>query len=244
MKKTIALLLILAFLLPFAGCGQVGPQENLDDDSVTVTDQAGRTVVIEATPQRIISCYYITTSLLMALGLGENIVGIENEPHLRPIYGLSQPHLLQLPWVGTAKTLDLEACAALEPDLVILPLRLKDAAEILEDLGIDVLLVNPESQELLIEMIQLVAAATNTEDKAEALIDFIDNQEKYLTEIRGRMKNIKVESLTMNQESLAECLYDSSWWNPFPKFKFSERPDTASAAILEGNIVTLPLLTN
>lgn len=62
---------------------------------------------------------------------------------------------------------------------------------------------------------------------------------KYLEEIQRRLKNIRVESLTMNQESLAECLYESSWWNPFPKFKFSERPDTASAAILEGNIVIL-----
>ena len=192
MKKTIALLLILAFLLPFAGCGQVGPQENLDDDSVTVTDQAGRTVVIEATPQRIISCYYITTSLLMALGLGENIVGIENEPHLRPIYGLSQPHLLQLPWVGTAKTLDLEACAALEPDLVILPLRLKDAAEILEDLGIDVLLVNPESQELLVEMIQLVGAATGTRETADALIAFLEEQENHLQQTLAEVDTPRV----------------------------------------------------
>ena len=62
---------------------------------------------------------------------------------------------------------------------------------------------------------------------------------KYLEEIRRRVADIKVESLTMNQESLAECLYEHSWWNPFPKFKFSERPDTASAAVLEGNIVIL-----
>lgn len=62
---------------------------------------------------------------------------------------------------------------------------------------------------------------------------------KYLGEIKKRLENIRVESLTMNQQSLAECLYEHSWWNPFPKFKFSERPDTASAAILEGNIVIL-----
>ncbi|MBE5952160.1 MAG: spore germination protein [Lachnospiraceae bacterium] len=62
---------------------------------------------------------------------------------------------------------------------------------------------------------------------------------KYLAEIRRRVQDIRIESLTMNQESLAECLYEHSWWNPFPKFKFSERPDTASAAVLEGNIVIL-----
>ncbi len=60
---------------------------------------------------------------------------------------------------------------------------------------------------------------------------------KLLREIRGRINAIKVDALTMNQESLAECIYDRKWFNPFPKFKFTERPDAASAAILEGIVV-------
>ena len=50
---------------------------------------------------------------------------------------------------------------------------------------------------------------------------------------------MKVDALTLNQESLAECLYDKRWLNPFPKFRFTERPDTSAAQILEGNIVIL-----
>ena len=61
----------------------------------------------------------------------------------------------------------------------------------------------------------------------------------FLTKIRERINHIKVDALTMNQESLAECLYKKKWYNPFPKFKFTERPDTASAQILEGDIVIL-----
>lgn len=33
--------------------------------------------------------------------------------------------------------------------------------------------------------------------------------------------------------------FPGKWFNPFPKFKFSERPDTSAASILEGNIVVL-----
>ena len=44
----------------------------------------------------------------------------------RPIYSLAAPELLELPSVGTAKEFDLEGCAALEPDLVVLPLKLKE----------------------------------------------------------------------------------------------------------------------
>ncbi|MBR5267328.1 MAG: spore germination protein, partial [Lachnospiraceae bacterium] len=63
--------------------------------------------------------------------------------------------------------------------------------------------------------------------------------EQLLSLIKTRIKNIHVDALTMNQESLAECLFPHKWYNPFPKFRFSERPDTASASILEGNIVIL-----
>lgn len=63
--------------------------------------------------------------------------------------------------------------------------------------------------------------------------------ENLLAMIKKRISNLKVDALTMNQESLAECIYPHKWYNPFPKFKFSERPDSAAACILEGNIVIL-----
>ena len=196
MKKLISLLLIISFLISLSGCSVNGPKHEESVSAgpypVTITDHAGREVTIEEEPQRLISCYYITTSLLMALDLDENLVGIENEPQLRPIYELSNPDLLELAWVGTAKTLDLEACAALEPDLVILPLRLKDSAEILEELGIDVLLVNPESQELLTQMIRMVAEACNRESRAEELLSFLSEQESYLRSALANVDEPKV----------------------------------------------------
>ena len=63
--------------------------------------------------------------------------------------------------------------------------------------------------------------------------------EDLLNKIKDRIENLHVDALTMNQESLAECIFPHKWFNPFPKFRFSERPDTAAASILEGNIVIL-----
>lgn len=60
-----------------------------------------------------------------------------------------------------------------------------------------------------------------------------------LGKIRERIRTIHVDALVMNQESLAECLYQRKWYNPFPKFKYTERPDTAAAQVLEGNLVIL-----
>ncbi len=61
----------------------------------------------------------------------------------------------------------------------------------------------------------------------------------FLEEIKRKISEIQVDALSMNQESLAECLYQRKWYNPFPKFKYTERPDTAAAQVLEGNIVIL-----
>lgn len=196
MKKFLSLLLALAMLLSFAACGQTQteelpaetgatvetPAEPAAHYPVTVTDQAGRSVTIADEPQKLVSGYYISTSALIALDLDEKMVGIEAKADKRAIYRLSAPELIDLPSVGSAKEFDLEGCAALEPDLVILPLKLESAVETLEGLGIDVLLVNPENQTLLTEMIELIAAATDTEERARTLLDFTAAQETRLTE--------------------------------------------------------------
>lgn len=77
--------------------------------------------------------------------------------------------------------------------------------------------------------------------QTDIVLCYMDNRvdHAFLDKIRERINNIQVDALTMNQESLAECLYKKKWYNPFPKFKFTERPDTAAAQVLEGDIVIL-----
>ena len=148
---------------------------------VTLTDAAGREVTIEEAPERLVSGYYIATSALIALGQKDKLVGIEAKAKSRPIYALSAPELIDLPNVGSAKEFDLEGCAALEPDLAVLPLRLKDAAETLAELGVNVLLVNPESLEELKETVALLAAATGAD--GSALLGFCEEKEAFLNEL-------------------------------------------------------------
>lgn len=109
-------------------------------------------------------------------------MGLEAKADKRPIYSLSAPDLISLPNVGTAKEFDMEGCISLEPDLVILPLKLKNTAETLEKLNIDVLYVNPENQQLLTEMMTLIGTVTNTQKRTIELMDFMKQQEAYLTD--------------------------------------------------------------
>lgn len=62
--------------------------------------------------------------------------------------------------------------------------------------------------------------------------DLLDN-------IKQKIEELHVNDLRMNQQSLAEAIYHRKWFNPFPKFKFTERPDTAAACLLEGKVVIL-----
>lgn len=207
-KRMTALLLSLMMVLSLAGCAQADNQsssspapaqsepvqsepaqtepveipEPASSYPMTLTDQAGRTVIIPAQPERLVSGYYISTSLLIALGQTDKLVGVEAKADKRAIYRLSAPEILDLPSVGSAKEFDLEGCAALEPDLVILPIRLESAASTLEELGITALLINPESQELLEEAIDLIAQATNSGDKARELASFASTRGNLLQE--------------------------------------------------------------
>lgn len=92
------------------------------------------------------------------------------------------------------------------------------------------------STDLRMEMVSAGKAS-----KTDITLCYMDSRvdKQFLKELKGRIADLKVDALTMNQESLAECIYKGKWFNPFPKFKYTERPDAASAQILEGNIVVL-----
>lgn len=62
---------------------------------------------------------------------------------------------------------------------------------------------------------------------------------KKLSMLQKKLRSIRVESLPMSQESLKECLVPGQMWNPFPKVRYTERPDTASACVYDGNIIIL-----
>lgn len=60
-----------------------------------------------------------------------------------------------------------------------------------------------------------------------------------LKNLMERIDDLEIDDLRMNQQSLADALFKRKWFNPFPKFKFTERPDTAAACLLEGKVVIL-----
>ena len=63
--------------------------------------------------------------------------------------------------------------------------------------------------------------------------------EEMLSEVRGKISSARPKSITLGFQSLAETLIRRGWFNPFPKIRTTERPDTAAAQLLEGSIIVL-----
>lgn len=83
--------------------------------------------------------------------------------------------------------------------------------------------------------------SVGTTSKTDVVLCYMEHRVDlaFLHRLKEKIANIKVDALTMNQQSLAECLYKKGFINPFPKFKFTERPDTTAASVLEGSIAIL-----
>ncbi len=60
---------------------------------------------------------------------------------------------------------------------------------------------------------------------------------KYVKSLEKKLQSIDTDSLVIGHESLKECLIRTKWYNPFPKIRTTERPDVASAQLLEGSVV-------
>lgn len=180
-KKITALLLVLVLSLSLFACGSK-PTEPTEPTEVTkqetekqvieLVDQAGRKVVLDKPATKVVSTYYITTYAMISLGVSDKLVGIEKKADKRNLYKLAAKELLEVEQVGSMKEFNSEAVIALNPDLVLLPMKLKDNVATFEKLNIPVIVVNPESQKLVEEMLDIIGSACGVADRAKKLNSF------------------------------------------------------------------------
>lgn len=89
---------------------------------------------------------------------------------------------------------------------------------------------------LVMEMLEV-----GTASRSDVVLCYMQDRvdPKLLSNLKKHIKSMQVDALKMNQQTLAEGIFKRKWFNPMPKYKFTERPDTASACILEGKVVVL-----
>lgn len=77
--------------------------------------------------------------------------------------------------------------------------------------------------------------------KTDVILCYLENKADLtlVKRLKQRLSELDINSLTMCQESIVEALINRRWWNPFPKVRYTERPDVASSAILEGKVILI-----
>ena len=132
--------------------------------SFTLTDDRGRMVVIDKAPQRIITLLPSLGEIVCELQACDRLVGVDR-------YSNWPDRVKSLPQLGGIDDTQLEALIKLKPDLVLLA-RSARVTQRLESMGIKVVALEPQNQEDMRRVIQLIAGALHLpqpQDRAQAL---------------------------------------------------------------------------
>lgn len=203
-KKIMSLFIIGILMSTFVvGCGSNNVESK--DNKVTVVDQLGREVELDGTPEKIVSSYYISTSLLINLGVQDKLVGIEAKAKTREMYKKVAKELIDLPAVGTSKEINVEECANLNPDLVIIPTRLKEFIPKFEELKIPVIAIEPETLDQFKETVKLIGKAVGKEEKANKLVNYYDDTISKVKELNKNLTEKQNVYLAGSDSVLKTC---------------------------------------
>ncbi len=131
---------------------------------LTITDDAGRTVTLGATPTRIVSIAPSNTEILFAVGAGDRVVAVDR-------FSDYPPEAKTRESLGSYVKPDLEKLVAAAPDLVLATnVHTKQLVPQLESRGITVIVIEPTDLDGVLERILLVGRATGNELRAAELV--------------------------------------------------------------------------
>jgi iron complex transport system substrate-binding protein len=162
-RKILLLTLLPALFL--AGCG---PASTLTGKT-TLTDDLGRTVVLNGTAQQIVSMAPSVTEILFAVGAGGQVIG-------RDQFSDYPAEAANVTDIGsTYEALNTELIVSLKPDLILATeINIPEQVKTLEDLGLTVYyLKNPTTIEEMYGEMELVAQLTGHKAESAAAIELL-----------------------------------------------------------------------
>ncbi len=87
--------------------------------------------------------------------------------------------------------------------------------------------------------IEILTVGTRT--KSDIVICYIEDiaNPELVKSVKEKIRNVKIDGITMAEKSLDELITPGSSWNPYPKVRYTERPDVCAAHLLEGHVILL-----
>jgi iron complex transport system substrate-binding protein len=163
-------------------------------DSITLIDQAGRTVTVNLPVTRLIVTNYREMEPLLAMGAGDLMVGVDSSFHTaQPYFGLKD-----VPEVSKHGTeVNLEKVLQQSPDLVIMPItqgtsKVEDVSKNLNNVSVIAFSLSQINGDRLVRDLEILGAIVGKEKKAEELMDWV---QKYDDIVADRIGDIKSEDM-------------------------------------------------
>jgi iron complex transport system substrate-binding protein len=170
-RKSILMLVLLALTaLPclLTACNEAA-------SPFTVTDDLGREVYIEKTPESVVSLAPSITEILFAVGLGDKVVGVTEHSDY-PEGAKAKPQ------VGRYFAASLESIVEKDPDLILTD-GYDPVIEQIKELGIPMLVFQPTGIAGIFQDIRLVGQVMNVEDRAGELVDSLQQRMDTVAEL-------------------------------------------------------------
>ena len=221
-----------------------------DAISATVTDQAGRQLIVPDDPKRVISLAPSITEIIYDLGQERKLKGVTQ-------YSDYPAAAKALPRVGSYVRLDLEKIVALQPDLC---LAVKDGnprhiVEKIMDMGIPVYAIDPRNLAQTMDSITRIGTLLQAEDRAHELVNELENR---ILRVRSQVEKateqprvffqidlnpiVSAGNNTLIQEliELAGGINTTAGKDPYPRFSWEDilvlQPDIVIISAMAGGL--------
>jgi iron complex transport system substrate-binding protein len=174
---------------------------DLGEYIVTVVDDSGVEIGLEAYPQSLISLAPSITEIVYAIDAGDLVIGVtdfDNYPHDFSAWVQAG----NMTSVGSFNAPNLEVIASLDPDLIFATGGvLGETITTLRDMGYPVVVLDPTTINGVIDNIELAGKLTNKNDEAIAIIE----------DITARIA--AVETTVATADSIPTVYYEV-WYDP------------------------------
>jgi len=170
-------------------------------DSMTIRDMGGRSVTVPTHPKRVIAVGPGALRLICYLDAKDRVAAIESFEKIRAQgrpYWSASPELKNLPAIGPGgpqhinKEPDLEAVLKVKPDVIFATYMKPPTADAFQKkIGIPVVILTygpfPDFDEKLYASLRIAGKVLGKEDRAEAVVSFIEDAKK---DLRKRTEGI------------------------------------------------------
>jgi iron complex transport system substrate-binding protein len=194
-KKLLPLLSVLIFIFLMAGCAQKTGSSTTTQTKVaqkTITDMAGKKVVIPAKINKIGDAWPAHNEVLAMLGQGNKIVSTVLTAKGRPWLYQVNPQMKKATTVFTATDVNIEELLKAKPDIVFLPTTYKYADK-LESVGIPAVQLTFTDFNGLKKCFQVTGdiLGPDARNKADKYNSYLDSKLKMVTDITSTIPTAK-----------------------------------------------------